>query len=317
MTGTITVMYIEITVQPTYINIIHSQLHFVNSESLKKATQFLETKPESSMHTPAIPYYESFQHLVMIKCASYAFRMTTHEVTGNIYVSDSLFNQIQVYSQDALLIKEMRTEVFFFVSAMLAHESSMYVTSFMINVILQFSLDEFQIIKQAGKKGSGMKDFDYPRGMAISPNQQLYVADCNNNRVQILSCNLDFLSSLKHKTMTHPVDVKFSTNQILVLSFTDDPCVHLFTFSGEKTGSIISNGAGMVVCKPSCLCIDACGNILTSDGCIRVFSPEGELMHSIENRFYHGYYYEDITILNHTELVSFSPIQSILCKYSA
>ena len=168
------------------------------------------------------------------------------------------------------------------------------------------------MIKRVAKEGSGHKELKSPHQLAISPNQHLYVADYGNHRLQILNPNLDFLTSIRHQSMTDPVDVKFSTNQMLVLSRSDNPCVHMFTFSGEKIDSIITRGIGLQVREAYFFCLDRYNNIMISDRrahCIKIFSLEGELLHTL-SEFGHEvgmlYYPNGIAMLRHTQIVCVS-----------
>ena len=103
------------------------------------------------------------------------------------------------------------------------------------------------MINKVGKIGSGGREFRYPTQLAISPNQRLYVTDTYNDRLQILTTKLEFTDSLQHQTMHYPIDVKFSNDEIFVLSKTDWLCIHVFTLSGEMTRSIVTRGSGMQI----------------------------------------------------------------------
>ena len=159
------------------------------------------------------------------------------------------------------------------------------------------------MVKKVGKIGSGREEFRYPRQLAISPNQHLYVADSHNNRLQIMTTDLEFTNSLQHQTMSYPVDVKFSNDEMLVLSATDSPCIHLFTLSGEKTRSIVTRGNGMQVNNPLFFCLDGHNNILISDYSsqnIEVFSQAGDLLHTIKRNIWRNFCitaYKNIIIL--------------------
>ena len=140
------------------------------------------------------------------------------------------------------------------------------------------------MVKRAGKEGSGNEDFDSPSQLDISPNEHLYVADEVNNKLQILTTNLEFQESLPHPSMFQPVDVKFTSNEIFVLSSEDNPCIHIFTLSGDKSRSLITCGNGMQVDHALFFCLDGNDNIVISDiqaKCIKIFSPEGDLLHTI------------------------------------
>ena len=138
--------------------------------------------------------------------------------------------------------------------------------------------------KRVGKKGSGKESFNSPRQIAVSPEQHIYVADFFNNRLQILTTNLVFRGSLQHQSMTCPVDVKFSNKEMFVLSIVNNPCIHVFTLSGEKSRSLITIGEGMQITRAWFFCLDGRNNNIISDNCthnIKVFSPEGNLLHTI------------------------------------
>ena len=93
------------------------------------------------------------------------------------------------------------------------------------------------------------------------------------------------MSSLKHRTMTQPVDVKFSNNEIFVLSRVDNPCLHVFSLSGEKSRSLVTRGmVGMQIERAYFFHLDKRNNIIISDfnsDTIKVFSPAGDLLHTI------------------------------------
>ena len=85
--------------------------------------------------------------------------------------------------------------------------------------------------------------------------------------------------------MTRPVDVKFSNNEIFVLSSADNPCIHVFSLSGEKSRTLVTRGGiGMQVKESYFFCLDGQNNIVISDCSahnIKVFSPAGDLQHTI------------------------------------
>ena len=140
------------------------------------------------------------------------------------------------------------------------------------------------MIKKVGKRGSGREEFRYPRQLAISPEQHLYVADELNNRLQILTTHLEFTDKLQYQPMFNPVDVKFSSNEMFVLSCKGSKCIHVFTLSGKKIRSLVTIGDGMQVNGAWFFCLDGHNNILINE-CfgdnIKVFSQEGDLLHVI------------------------------------
>ena len=202
-------------------------------------------------------------------------------------MADHNGSHIQIFSKDGDFLKKFGiSNRLFFPYGILIHEYSVYVTEWGRHTLLQFSLTDYSLINEFG-------GFNHPRQLAMSPDKELYVADSFNNRVRImfrsrfkrdslinsrkrvmyldedLSFN-DFVEdmallclendSLAHATMTHPVDVKFAIDRILVLSSKDKPCLHIFTLTGEKIGSVISG-----IWQAYFFCLDGNDNIIISD----------------------------------------------------
>lgn len=242
-------------------------------------------------------------------------------VTGNIdhprgvsieptseYIFVSKFMRIQIFSHTGDRIHHFGSPHLSRPWGILVHQDNIFVTDEGHQAIFRFRIPDLVMIKKVGNKGAGSEEFNRPKELAISPNQHIYVADQYNNRIQILTINLEFNDTLKHQTMTNPCDVKFSNNEIFVLSFTDNPCIHVFTLSGEKSRSILNNG----VEQPLFFCLDGHGNIVISEyygRSIKVFSPEGQLLHTIGQKFVNPAelsYPFGITIHNNREVICVS-----------
>ena len=182
---------------------------------------------------PEIPKYAAFQKPIVAvgKQGSAPGNLSApHAVaielkSGNIYVADMQNHRIQIFSQTGDYLNQFTHQHLNSPCGILIHQDNIYVTDWAYDAIFLFKLPNLTMIKRMGKGGSGKEEFSVPRQLAISPNQLLYVADRNNNRIQILSANLAFQGSLKHQAMTQPVDVKFSNNEIFVLSCEDNPCI--------------------------------------------------------------------------------------------
>ena len=62
------------------------------------------------------------------------------------------------------------------------------------NCILNYQLNG-KFISKIGKYGKGELKFNYPFGLTIDEsNGNIYVSDCDNNRIQILSQDFRFIS---------------------------------------------------------------------------------------------------------------------------
>ena len=77
------------------------------------------------------------------------------------------------------------------------HGDYLYVTDTWLDAIFHFKMEpEFPLVTKHGNKGSQIGEFNYPHSLAVSTNGDVYVADCNNNRVQILNSSLQHLRTL-------------------------------------------------------------------------------------------------------------------------
>ena len=235
------------------------------------------------------------------------------QASGHIYVADRSNSRIQIFSETGECLNQFGDQHLKEPWGILTYQDSIFVTDMRLHAIFRFKLSDLTMIKQVGKYGSGKKEFKHPRQLAISPNQLLYVPDQSNNRIQILSTDLVFQGSLRHPIMTSPEDVKFTNNEMFVLSFVDNPCIHVFTLSGEKSRSLVTReGIGMQVTGAYFFCLDRLNNIVISDcsaHAIKVFSPARNLLHKIGQRRHQAGMFNcpyGIAILNNTKLVCVS-----------
>ncbi|KAI6649080.1 PEP-CTERM domain protein [Oopsacas minuta] len=259
--------------------------------------------------TPVIPNYSAFQQPIVAVGKQGSVRgafnnprgVTIEPESGHIYVADMNNSRIQIFSQEGHHLNIFGDRHLKSPWGILIHEDNIYVTDLGQHNIFLVKLPELTMIKRVGKRGSGGEEFKYPRQPAISPNLHLYVPDCLNDRLQILTTNLVFKDSLRHKTMKRPVDVKFTKSEMFVLSWCDNLCIHVFTLSGEKSRSLLTRGRGMQVEEAYFFCLDGYNNIVISDyyaDKIKVFSPEGELLHTIGHTKPNG-----LSIINNSKLV--------------
>ena len=139
-------------------------------------------------------------------------------------------------------------------------------------------------MKSVGSEGSGEGQFKYPHGLDVSDrNNNIYVCDYNNNRVQILTEDLKFHSMLGIGVLKCPRDVKVPRDRVLVLD-ESDPCLFVFNSDHVLTNRLITRGNAKQTNNPYCFDIDREYNIIMSDysnHCVYVFSQEGEQIHKL------------------------------------
>ena len=161
-----------------------------------------------------------------------------------------------------------------------------YVSDSFLNSIFHFKLPGFELMTKVGMKRTGKREFSSPRQLTVAPNGSVFVADTGNNRIVVMTNSLKFQQTIKHASMTKPCDVKLLDNKVFVLSYSDNPCLHVFSQSGEKLRSFITRGEqeNKQVKQGYFFCLDKQQNILISDyedNAIKVFSQEGALLHTL------------------------------------
>ena len=138
-------------------------------------------------------------------------------------------------------------------------------------------------MKRTDTEGRGDGQLNYPKGLCIDSNGDMYVADCLNNRVSVFSKELKFLNYLGTQQLKCPRDVKVTQDSVVVLDRSAN-CLHFFSRRGELLRSFLTQGEDGLVYHLQFFCLDIAGNILVTDyyrHCIKIFSPSGQLIHTI------------------------------------
>ena len=209
--------------------------------------------------------------------------VAVEERSGNIFVAEYSNSRVSVFSQTGEYIMSFGT-VFQNPLGIAIQNDNLYVSDWNIHSVFHFKLPDMKLIQRVGKKGSGNLQFEYPRQLFISQVGDVYVCDTYNDRIQVLTSNIKFKKIFKHHSMTCPADIKFTAELLYVLSYVDNPCLHVFTLTGDKIRSILSRGESLQLTKPLFFCIDMNANIVVSDcgdHSIKIFTPEGEFLHRI------------------------------------
>ena len=96
------------------------------------------------------------------------------------------------------------------------------------------------------KKSSAQKspgELNYPCGIAIHyKTGNVYIADKNNHRVQVFSCNGDYLFMFSEK-MNKPVGICISQNIVFVTQLWGN-CINMYELEGKLIKSVGSGGNG-------------------------------------------------------------------------
>ena len=210
--------------------------------------------------------------------------VTVDNETGNIYIADQCNHCVKVFdSTGEYLFKfgdnEEKGKMYRPLSVAICGDRILISGN---HCILNYQLNG-KFISKIGKYGNGELEFIWPHGLTIDEsNRNIYVSDCLNNRIQILSQDFRYISQFGEDIFNYPFDIKLSKEYIFVLD-ESNPCLHLFNSNHILQKSVISRGKGMEVINPYYFFIDQTDNIIFSDygsASIRIFNKV-QLIHKI------------------------------------
>ena len=222
--------------------------------------------------------------------------LAIHYKTRNIYIADFNNHRVQVFSCNGdylFMISGKMNQPF----GICISQNKVFVTQLLDHCISLYEL-EGKLVKSVGSEGNGEAQFKYPHGLDVSDRSgNIYVCDCYNHRIQILTEELKYHSMLGIDQLKYPLDVKVTRDRVLVLG-RNDPCVFVFDSDHVLTNSLITRGVGKQTNNPRCFDIDREYNIIMSDyrnHCVYVFNQEGEQIHKFGKKgqgigeFYHPF----------------------------
>ena len=212
--------------------------------------------------------------------------VTVDHNTGNIYVADNGNNCVKVFDNTAKYLLKFgdRKEEGKMAcpNGLLIRGNEVFVSH--DHCILVYELDG-KFVSRIGCKGSGELQFNTPCGLSTDEfNNEIYICDYNNNRIQIISEHYQYKSQFGKDTLTSPSDVKLIQQHIYVLD-ASNPCIHVYNYNHELIKSMISRGKGNQIIFSYNFFIDRSGNILITDigyNTLSIFNPKSEIKHRIE-----------------------------------
>ena len=219
-----------------------------------------------------------------------------HEATHQIFVVNQYSNRVEIFSETGEFLHQLGVEQLSYPYGIAIHGDSVYVSCWIDQTVSKFSLTKLCRVRRIGGKGSGNGQFSFPCQLTTDPIGRVFIADTYNHRICIHDPDLNHLRNITHQSMSRPSDVKVSRDRLYVLCPYDNPCLHVLTLEGDKLLSVIPCREGIdVLNSPRFFCLDALNNFVLSDPnshSIRVFSPEGNLLHTIRREGHqHGMFY--------------------------
>ncbi|MEJ8844315.1 peptidyl-alpha-hydroxyglycine alpha-amidating lyase family protein [Lacibacter sp. H375] len=194
--------------QPTGIGIDSKQHIFVFHRAGRKWT---DPFPESFIDKNTILELDAETGTIINEWGANQFIMPhglTVDKNDNVWVTDVGLHQILKFSHNGQLLMKLgiaktpgndSSHFNLPTDVIVANDGSFYVSDGYGNSrVVKFSADGKYLL-QWGTKGSDEGEFDIPHGITLDKNEHVYVADRQNNRIQVFDKNGKFLRVLKNK----------------------------------------------------------------------------------------------------------------------
>ena len=249
---------------------------------------------------PAVPRYETMRPIVAVgKRGKAPGKLWTPQAvaidsnTNNIYVTEgdklSDLSRISIFSEGGKFLKSYTHEQIRIPYGIAIHRNNLYITDTAVHAVLLFRIEsEIRFVAKFDLYTEGMEsgEYCYPFNLAVSADGDVYVADRENNMIQILDSSLRYLKTLTEQSIQDPRDIKLATDSVYVLCG-DSPCIRVFSYTGDLLRALITRGDLLQVSDARHFCLDAQENVLISDygsKKIKIFSKEGTLIHTLGER---------------------------------
>ena len=207
-----------------------------------------------------------------------------HEETHQIFVANQFNHRVEIFSETGEFFHQLGVGQLSEPWGIAIHGDSIYVSCTGDDTVSKFSLTELCLVRRIGGWGSDNGQFNHPLQLTTDSIGLVFIADTGNHRICIHDPDLNHLRNITHPSMSRPWGVKVSHDRLYVLYPLNNPCLLVLTLDGDKLHSLITRGEGRDVLRPLFFCLDPLNNFVLSDyksHSIRVFSPEGNLLHTI------------------------------------
>ena len=205
--------------------------------------------------------------------------------TKEIYVVQSNPTCISIFSSIGEFIKIFTSKYMTSPWGIAIQQDNIYLTDILSHDVIHFKKETtgFSFVDKQGEYGQTIGKFDIPKQLTISSKGDVFIADCWNNRVQVLDSDLHYQSQISHDSLKNPEDIKLTVEEVYVLCACGPPFIHVFSYTGEKIRSVTTST------HSSFFCLDSFGNIIiknrTTDR-INIFTKYGALLDTFKGQGY-------------------------------
>ena len=104
---------------------------------------------------------------------------------GLVYVTDAGNSRVCVWSKQCTFVRHFKTlHPPYFAAA--TSDNHLLVTSYVSDAVMVYTLDG-DLVHQLGGRGKDEGEFRHPEGICIDDDGLVYIADCDNRRIQVFS----------------------------------------------------------------------------------------------------------------------------------
>ena len=143
--------------------------------------------------------------------------------------------------------------------------------------VQQFHIRTGEVVKSFGRFSARDGELASPVGVCLDDNGHIFVAELNNNRIQVLTRDGQALYKFGH-IFDHPLSC-VTHKDLLIVSDSRNNCIKVFDVSGKFLYKFGEGGERDGQFKgPFGLCVDTGGNLLVCDqfnGRVQQFTLEG------------------------------------------
>ena len=177
---------------------------------------------------------------------------------GEVYVANYSNHSVSVFREDGTFIRTIGQGKLQYPSDVLVHSSGLvYVADSGNHRIAVFS-QERELIRTLGSEGGGMGEFKFPRGVAVSPDDNnLYVSDTNNHRIQVFTLEGRYVREFGTDQLKRTRGLTVTSDGSVLVADAKHICVAVF----DKKGKLVHSIAVEV---PTGLAIDNRGDLLVT-----------------------------------------------------
>lgn len=168
-------------------------------------------------------------------------------------------------------------------SAVAIRGDYLYICELGNNRIQKFSISKKCFISKFGKPGSGDGEFNNPTGICIDPQGRVFVADRDNDRIQVFDDGNNFVNAFH--CLQKPWGLTFDLQGRLHVTAWGSNCIHVFSQEGHP----LTNYGSETLNGPTGIAVNGEGHIAISESGqsnrFLIFSPGLTLLHVVSGEF--------------------------------